>query len=114
MISIISVIVLVVGLLGMLGLWALAWQLWIRALEVEEAPTIRARPISDANTAFFVRDDIATVVESEVEKTEILQDGDPSATPALRTEKLPLADPVPTVSTRKTTVFAGPPPPGAH
>lgn len=112
MISILSIIVLVVGLLGMLALWALAWQLWIRALEVEEAPTNRARLISDANTAFFIRNDIAASAEPEVEKTEILQDGDPMATPTLCTDKLPLAGPVPSVPTRKTKVFAGPHPPG--
>jgi hypothetical protein len=80
--------------------------------EIEESPVVRAREISEANTSFFSRNDIAALVDAKVEKTEILHEDDILEEPTLCKEKSATADTVPAARTRKTKFFPGPPPPG--
>jgi cytoskeletal protein RodZ len=73
--------------------------------EIEEIPFSREHSNSSANTAFFNRAEIAALVDSKIEKTEILHDDDVIPEPALATP------PPPQAPKRKTVFFPGPPPP---
>jgi hypothetical protein len=82
--------------------------------EIEEAPLMRAHASSSANTAFFARTDIAALVESKIEKTEILLEDDILEEPTLCKDKPAPAPPVAPTNVRKTKFFPGPPPPLAR